>query len=252
MNKQEMYKAKQVWLERVMASKLSHAQKTFAFCIYTRAYGIKTVSHPETKHIMEDGGFTSSGHFTDYRRALVDCGAIKAELDYHTVRATNKNYEYTLNLDWDGAVAPQGGAVAPAGESHSTPWESHSTTGASNTTNNTSRNTSIKTITDEPVVPTVSFDRVELGKDRYIYQMKDVAISSNQESTEPVYFVDLTGVTKSPAVAPAEAWPDEAERPDGAVNRVDYENDYTHGGWLFYSKAAAARARRPVAVGGDW
>lgn len=64
---------------------------------------------------MEDGGFRSSGHFTEYRRALIDCGAIRAELDYHTARATTPNYEYTLNLDWAGAVAPVGTAVALPG-----------------------------------------------------------------------------------------------------------------------------------------
>jgi hypothetical protein len=204
MNEQELWKAKQDWRDRIMASKLNHAEKTIAYCIMRRAYGEKLVSYPDTALIMEDGGFSSSGHFTEMRDRLVRSGALFADLDYHTASATTPNYEYTINLAWDGAVAPKGNAVAPVGKSGSTSGKSGSTPGASNTLNNTLRNTSNNTSTDEPVradAPTVSFDRVELGTEAYLYTMRDV-VPSNNESAAPVYFVDLNGVTKSAAVAP--------------------------------------------------
>jgi|GEM_PF-2969510 len=148
MNKQETeqrYKAKQDWLDKVMASKLTHAQARFAYCVFKHMYGTKIESWPTTEDIMEAGGFASSGHFKDFRDALIASGCLIAVLGYHTKNAKQKNYKYTLNLDWDGAVAPQGIAVAPQGISGSTSGDCRSTSGASNTTSNTTTKTTSKT-----------------------------------------------------------------------------------------------------------
>ena len=146
------WKAKQEWLERVMASSLPHAEKTFAYVIYRCAFGDKIESYPDTDDFKEQGGFTSHGHFTEYREHLISSGVVTAVLDYHTAKAKSKNYVYTLNLDWDGTMAPKetrkkspseasmaplGRAMAPSGQNHGTSGTSHGTTGASNTPSNT-------------------------------------------------------------------------------------------------------------------
>lgn len=216
----DTYEAKQQWLERIMASKLNHAEKVFAFCVFKRMYGKKLVSHPDTRLILTDGGFVSSGHFQEYRDRLVRSGALAADLDFHTKNATTKNYQYTLLLEWDGTVAPKDEAVALAGASRSTSGESGSTTGASNTTKNTTKKTASKTSTDATAnadAPTVTFDSIELGKNRHLDQLKDAPPSSNPESDDPLHFVDLMGVTKSPAVAPEVRQPDMDETVKGEI-----------------------------------
>lgn len=47
----------------------------------------------------------------------------------------------------------------------------------------------------------------------------------------------------------------ETDMPEGAVRRVDYQSKYTHNGWLYYSVAAADRARDADLIsarGEDW
>lgn len=99
-----VFEAKQEWTRKVLAAKAPHAAKTFALCVASRAYGDKTVSFPDYRLIMLDGGFSSHGHFKKYRDFWVACGAWEAHKDYHTKKQTYKNYNYTLNLDWDGSV----------------------------------------------------------------------------------------------------------------------------------------------------
>lgn len=144
----DIYKLKQQWLEKIMASKLPHAQKTFAFAVFAHMFGNKTVSHPDTEDLKAAGGFSSHGHFTEYRESLVACGALTA-IKERRGKYKQENYTYTLNLNWDGAVAPRetrlteshvtsGDSRGTSGDKAVAPVEtSRGTSGASNTTSNT-------------------------------------------------------------------------------------------------------------------
>jgi hypothetical protein len=139
-----VYKAKQDWQDRMLASKHTGQELRFVLCVAQFAFGDKIESWPTTEDIMEAGGFSSSGHFKDFRDALVRSGAISAHLGYHTKGAKTPNYKYTMNLDWDGSVAPKGKSGSTSGDCHSTSGDFGSTSGASNTTSNTTKKTSKK------------------------------------------------------------------------------------------------------------
>lgn len=133
------WKAKHEWLDRLMASKHNHAAKTFGYCIFKRAYDDKLVSWPDSDQIREDGGYSSHGHFKEYRDALVASGAIVAELGYHTKKAKTPNYRYTINLDWDGTVTPAGRRGDTSGTHGDTSGSNGDSNGVSKTLKNTSK-----------------------------------------------------------------------------------------------------------------
>lgn len=160
-----IYKAKQEWLERVMASSLTHAEKVFAFTIYTHMYGDKTVAFPATDDIMRAGGFTNRTHFPKYRQRLFDSGAMKGEAQRHKGRW--ENYTYELNLDWDGTVNQLSTNRDTSGNhrdtsgitDHDTSGYNHDTSGITNTTNNPTKGKTAKedyeveAVADAPTSP---------------------------------------------------------------------------------------------------
>lgn len=120
MKQEEIYQAKQEWLEKVMGSGFTHATKTFAFCIFKRMYGIKTDCYPTSEMIKADGGFTTHSKFKSYRDALVSAGAIKATKQ----RSGNgqwENYTYALNLEWQGEATPVASNHEPIGNTTMNP-----------------------------------------------------------------------------------------------------------------------------------
>lgn len=118
-----IFRKKQMWLDALMASRLTSAQKVFGYSIFKRAYGDKLVSYPATHHVELDTGLSRS-KFSSHRQALFDCGALTGSLD-RQARGRQANYTYSLNLDWDGQVS-NGGLGASAGElrNHPAPEQS--------------------------------------------------------------------------------------------------------------------------------
>lgn len=197
MKKEDIYQAKQVWLERVMASKLTPAQKVFAFSIYKRAYGLKVTSFPGPKDIVEDTNLTP-GKFSEHRKALFACGALSGVKARHE-SGTQDNYTYTLELGWDGTVPPTDTAVTPVDTTVTPEGETHYPRGGSNTTINTSSKTTSKTtknkataVADAPAL------RMEL-KEEEIRDMEIIEKTREQmfkEGSLPT-FSNLVGVTAS-------------------------------------------------------
>jgi hypothetical protein len=98
----EIYAAKQDWLDRVMASSLRPAQKVFAYGVFKRMYGNKIESFPDTEKLVADTGLSRS-KFSEHRQALFESGALTGVLD-RKARGRQQNYTYRLNLEWDGQV----------------------------------------------------------------------------------------------------------------------------------------------------
>lgn len=126
------FEAKQLWIERIMASKLTPAQKVFAFGIWSAMYGDKIESFPGTKYLE---GLTnlSRSKFGQHRAELFACKAMSGVLAKHE-DGDYDNYTYTLNLDWDGGGTQRDTPVTPTGNNGGTQREQRVTpTGCSNT-----------------------------------------------------------------------------------------------------------------------
>lgn len=102
MSKEEVYKAKQEWLRKVMAADVNHATRSFAWAVLDSMYGDKTVSFPGGADIR-DRCRVSISKQKEHRRTLVECGALTAVLK-KSDQGDWDNYEYSLNLDWDGST----------------------------------------------------------------------------------------------------------------------------------------------------
>lgn len=156
---EKIYKEKQEWLEKVMASSLTPAQKVFAFGIFTHMYGTKITSYPDTERLIEATGLARS-KYSEYRTALFDAGAMTGTKD-RKARGRQENYTYTLNLAWAGQV-PSGNVKSPVGTSpvlQVPSGDSQVPSGGSNTTRNTTTlNTTSKTTTTGPVVASAPTD----------------------------------------------------------------------------------------------
>lgn len=98
----DIYRRKQEWLERIMASNLTPEQKVFAYAIFKRAYGVKLNSYPATWHLEEDTSLARS-KFPSHRRALFDCGALSG-VKSRRGAGRQENYTYWIELDWSGDV----------------------------------------------------------------------------------------------------------------------------------------------------
>lgn len=263
-----VYEKKQQWLDRIMASGLNNAQKIFAYSIFKHCYGVKVSSYPDTKDILEDTGGKSAGHFTSYRKALVACGAITADLGYHTKSAKQKNYVYTLNLDWDGschattggtetestcgtttgatdnliqttpgAMADSSGTTSgdcrtTSGDFRSTYGDCRTTTGGSNTTNNPSNRTASKTTTDVPPATPVAHDPSPN------LEVKERVSSEAVPSDLPNLHV--AGTTSS---NPKEAGPRETTS-GGTAGSSRYLDACTYKGQVYSNPEAAAAAKK--------
>lgn len=210
MNDKQIYEAKQTWLERVMASSLTPAQKVFAFSIFKRCYGTKVSSYPATEHILEDTGLAAS-KYPAYRREIIDCGALTAVKERRG-KYKQENYTYTLNLDWDGttdARVPTGNrpctqrvvAMYPEGGSHVP-------TGDSNTTSNTINKPTSRTTSDgstagavSPCDDSLNNEVRDVGKSRYSFNYRDTYPSLNHTSRTPFYFITLNTATQDTPAA---------------------------------------------------
>lgn len=116
---------KQNWARRLRRARLSDPHKTLGMVILDRAHGDLLTCWPDTKLILDDGGWSSSSGLSRWRGALVECGAIGADLDRHGKSGKGwENYTYTINLDWDGSVPehlqpkPRGQKPKPKPEIH--------------------------------------------------------------------------------------------------------------------------------------
>src|SRR6478735_5443682 len=137
-----IYNAKEEWLEKVMASSMTPAQKVFAFGVYTHMYGTKLSSYPATDDLIKTTGLNRS-KFSEHRQALFDSGCITG-IKNRQARGRQENYTYTLNLNWDGQV-PSGDTQVPCGDSQVPSGDTQVPTGCSNTPSNTPSKTPSKT-----------------------------------------------------------------------------------------------------------
>lgn len=193
------YQVKQEWLEAVMASNLNAGTKVFAFGVFQHMYGNKTDAWPGTKALEVTTG-QSRSKFPGYRKNLFDAGFLTGEVEKGRV------YTYRLNLD----MSQSGTSTCPEKvHDMSQKGTTHVPNRDTNTTSNTSRDTSmednkVEPDADAPVEQAVSADAspatsnfVQLGKARYQYTLTDSS-SNSVRVEDPVYIMDLSGVTGPP------------------------------------------------------
>lgn len=126
----DIYEHKQQWIERVMASELTPAQKVFAYSIFRRCFGDKLESFPSTQMIEQDT-YLARSKFSAHRKALFGCGALTG-VKNRRARGRQQNYTYSINLDWDGRV-PSGSKSSPIGDDRVSSGSSQVPIGSSNT-----------------------------------------------------------------------------------------------------------------------
>lgn len=127
-----LWKQKQEWMEKVMASRLPKATKIFAFGVFIHAFGNKTESFPGSDRIKEVTAFSSSGRFPEYRRALEQAGALKVSKK-RAGQYKQEHCVYDLNLKWEGTTPGDTAPAKATAWSNATPGEGHDSSGKSTT-----------------------------------------------------------------------------------------------------------------------
>lgn len=248
------YKDKQDWIEAVIADKcLTPATKVYAFGIYKHMYGVKDESFPGAKALTEATGLNDS-QFYKYNSALLQAGY----LEITPKLGTSNTYRLLLPTSSEGRYLPPQRVGVPPLEVGGTSTE------GTNTTSNTSKDTSMKDNKTEAVVadaPTASNDEIkEMGKDRYSFRFKDSSPSSNSKA-EPIYLVDLSGVTRQtnpPSTEVGHEWDSRMPEDWFAIMRerplTQEEKDYRNRRASAYmaKQRAEQEAKQPVYVGDDW
>jgi hypothetical protein len=218
------FKIKQEWIEAVMAdSSLTPATARYAFGIYKHMFGKKDESFPGAKALAESTGLNDS-QFYKYNQALKDAGY----LDITSSEGRSNTYRLLLPTSSEGRYLPPQRVGVPPERVGGTSTE------GTNTPRKTTKKTTMKDNNiNAPVSASASTDTF-----------------SNDEIKELTRFPIFNGVTRQSNLPSLEVGTE--DKPDGAIRRVDYENDFTHDGWLFYSKAAAQRERKNSKVGAGW